>query len=139
MASHWLLLSLFALVCWGITGNTQKLSTNFISTQFSFLAFAAAFVPIALLVMAFFPVDLHVSTEVLLLGLLGGALNGLGALTSFAAFEAGAKSSVAVPIMYLYPLITVLLARVFLAEQISAAHWAGIVLAPIAAWLLTKE
>jgi drug/metabolite transporter (DMT)-like permease len=137
--SNWLLLSFFALVCWGITGNTQKLSTNYVSSQFSFLGFALAFVPIAILTMLVFPVDRAVSPQVLALGILGGVLNSFGALTSFAAFEAGAKSSIAVPIMYLYPLLTVVLARVFLHEQITAAHWAGILLAPVAAWLLSKE
>jgi len=137
--THWLLLSLIALVFWGITGNTQKLSTNHISAQFSFLGFAAAFVPIGILTLVFFPVETAVSSEVLLLGVAGGVLNSLGALTSFAAFEAGAKSSVAVPIMYLYPMLTVVLARVFLNEQIAAPHWAGILIAPVAAWLLAKE
>jgi drug/metabolite transporter (DMT)-like permease len=137
--SNWLLLSFFALVCWGITGNTQKLSTNYVSTQFSFLGFALAFFPIAILTMLVFPVETSVSPQVLALGILGGVLNSFGALTSFAAFEAGAKSSIAVPIMYLYPLLTVVLARVFLHEEISAAHWAGILLAPVAAWLLSKE
>ena len=40
--SNWLLLSILALICWGVTGNTQKLSTNYVSTQFSFLGFALA-------------------------------------------------------------------------------------------------
>jgi uncharacterized membrane protein len=137
--SNWLLLSFFALVCWGITGNTQKLSTNYVSSQFSFLGFALAFVPIAILIMLVFPVERAVSPQVLALGILGGVLNSFGALTSFAAFEAGAKSSIAVPIMYLYPLLTVVLARVFLHEEITAAHWVGILLAPVAAWLLSKE
>lgn len=136
---EWLLFSLIALVFWGITGNTQKLSTRHISAQLSFLGFAAAFVPIAVLIAAIFPVETSLSREVLALGILGGVLNSLGALTAFAAFEAGAKSSVAVPIMYLYPLLTVLLARLFLNEQITASHWAGIVLAPVAAWLLSRE
>jgi transporter family protein len=135
----WLLLSLLALFCWGITGNTQKLSTNHVSTQFSFLGFALAFVPIAILILLAFPVETAVSPQVLALGILGGVLNSMGALTSFAAFEAGAKSSIAVPIMYLYPLLTVILARVFLHEEITLAHWAGILLAPVAAWLLSKE
>jgi drug/metabolite transporter (DMT)-like permease len=137
--SNWLLLSILALICWGITGNTQKLSTNYVSTQFSFLGFALAFVPIAILTMLVLPVERAVSPQVLALGVLGGVLNSFGALTSFAAFEAGAKSSIAVPIMYLYPLLTVILARIFLHEEITAAHWAGILLAPVAAWLLSKE
>ena len=89
--SNWLLLSFFALVCWGITGNTQKLSTNYISSQFSFLGFALAFVPIAILIMLVFPVERAMSPQVLALGILGGVLNSFSALTSFAAFEAGAS------------------------------------------------
>lgn len=137
--SNWLLFSLIALVFWGVTGNTQKLSTNHVSTQFSFLGFALAFVPIALLTLLVFPVETAVSPWVLALGIVGGVLNALGALTSFAAFEAGARSSIAVPIMYLYPLLTVILARLFLHEEITPAHGAGIVLAPLAAWLLSME
>lgn len=137
--SHWLLLSLLAMICWGVTGNTQKMSTAHISAQFSFLGFALAFVPIAIVALVVCRGEAAVGPWVLALGILGGVLNSLGALTSFAAFEAGAKSSVAVPIMYLYPLLTVLLARVFLHEEITAAHWAGILLAPVAAWLLSRE
>ncbi|MCX6620253.1 MAG: EamA family transporter, partial [Acidobacteria bacterium] len=86
-----------------------------------------------------FPTDLNVTRMVWFLGILSGVLNGLGALTSFAAFSAGAKSSVAVPVMYLSPLITVLMARLFLHEQISVTQWIGIFLAPISAWLLSIE
>lgn len=136
---HWLAFSLIALVFWGITGNTQKVSTNHVSTEFSFLGFAAAFLPIAILTLIVFPVETALTAEVLALGVGGGILNSLGALSAFAAFKAGAKSSVAVPIMYLYPLLTVLLARMFLDEQITAAHWAGILLAPVAAWLLSRD
>ncbi len=137
--SNWLVLSLLAMACWGVTGNTQKLSTNHVSAQLSFLGFALAFVPIAVLTLLVFPVETAPGPLVLALGVLGGVLNAMGALTSFAAFEVGAKSSIAVPIMYLYPLLTVVLARLFLHEAITTPQWAGILLAPVAAWLLSKE
>lgn len=136
---HWLPLALIALIAWGITGNTQKISTNCISKEFAFIGFSLAFIPVAVVTFVLFPTRSTLPVEVLALGLLSGALNGFGALTSFAAFEKGAKSAVAVPIMYLYPLITVLLAWGLLHERISAAHWAGIALAPVAAWLLSSE
>lgn len=134
----WFLLSIVALVFWGITGVTQKLSTNNVSTELSFLGFAAAFVPVAVLTWAVFPVDLGIGAGLLLLGALGGLLNGLGALTSFAAFEAGGKSSIVIPIISAYPLVSVLLARVLLDEAITPRQWAGILLAPVAAWLLSR-
>jgi drug/metabolite transporter (DMT)-like permease len=118
---------------------TQKLSTDRISTQLSFLGFSVAFLPIAAWVMLSFPVDLHISLGVLLLGAAGGALNGLGTLASFAAFESGGKASVVIPIVSLYPLVTVLGARIFFQEQISNTQWAGILLAPLAAWLLSCD
>jgi transporter family protein len=134
----WFLFSIAALVFWGITGVTQKLSTNHISTEFSFLGFAAAFIPVAVLIGTAFRVDLNLGAGVFLLGALGGALNGLGALTSFAAFEAGGKSSIVIPIVSAYPLVTVLAAHFLLHEQITPRHWAGIILAPVAAWLLSR-
>ena len=139
IATGWFWFSIVTLVFFGITGVTQKLSTNHVSTQLSFLGFAAAFVPLAVMTMILFPVDLGVSAGVFLLGAVGGSLNSLGALASFAAFEAGGKASVVMPIISLYPLVTVLGARLFLGEQISPAHWAGILLAPVAGWLLSSE
>jgi bacterial/archaeal transporter family protein len=136
---NWFWLSIVAIVLWGITGVTQKLSTNNVSAYFSFLGFSVAFVPIAIVVAYAFPVDRHPGTAVFLLGALGGLLNGLGALTSFQAFESGGKASVVVPIISLYPLVTVLGASVLFHEQISLANWAGILLAPVAAWLLSGE
>lgn len=136
---HWFWLSVVAIVLWGITGVTQKLSTNNISAQFSFLGFAVAFIPIALVIAWAFPVDRNPGLSIFLLGALGGLLNGLGVLTSFAAFESGGKASVVVPIISLYPLVTVLGAWALFHESISALNWVGIVLAPIAAWLLSGE
>jgi transporter family protein len=137
--THWFLLTIVTLVFWGITGLTQKLSTNNISAQFSFLGFALAFLPVAAVILIGFPVDFGGGGAILGLGVLGGVLNGLGTLCSFAAFEAGGKASVVVPILYLYPLVTVLAARVFLNEHVAAHHWVGILLAPAAAWLLSSE
>ena len=135
----WIGFSLIAVVLFGLTGVTQKLSTNNISTEFSFLGFSLAFVGISLVLWLWFPLDLHLQGSVLALGLLGGALNGFGALTSFAAFEAGGAASLVMPIISLYPLVTVLCAKLFLGEQITPSQWLGVLLAPIAAWLLSSE
>jgi transporter family protein len=136
---HWFLLTLVAMVFWGITGLTQKLSTNHISAQFSYLGFTLAFIPVALVILAGFPVELGFGRGIVVLGVAGGVLNGLGTLSSFAAFESGGKASIVVPIIYLYPLVTVIGGLLLLNEHLSAAHWAGVGLAPVAAWLLSKE
>jgi len=54
------------------------------------------------------------STRVIFVGLIAGAVNGLGNWAVFACLEKGAKASVAIPLTALYPLCTVALATVFL-------------------------
>src|SRR5436309_3054756 len=77
----WLFFALATLIFWGTTGVTQKLSTNAISTELSFLWFVLAFLPIALVIVLAVPLDWHLKMRVYCLAVVGGALNGLGALT----------------------------------------------------------
>ena len=135
----WLLYALVALVFWGITGVTQKLSTNAISTQLSFLWFVISMAVISLVVVFAVPIQWHVRPRVFWLAVIGGALNGLGALTSFAAFEKGGKASIVVPLCYLFPIVTVVLAMTFLHESLTRTQAIGIVLALLAAILLSQE
>lgn len=135
----WLFFALITLIFWGITGVTQKLSTNFISTELSFFWFVLAFLPIALVILLTVPLDWHLKAWVFWLAVIGGALNGLGAMTSFKALESGGKASIVIPLCYLYPLITILLALLFLHEKVTRTEVAGITLALVAALLLSRE
>jgi transporter family protein len=135
----WLLYALVALVFWGITGVTQKLSTNAISTQLSFLWFVISMAVISLAVAFAVPIQWHIKPRVFWLAVIGGALNGLGALTSFAAFEKGGKASIVVPLCYLFPIVTVVLAMTFLHESLTRTQAIGIVLALLSAILLSQE
>jgi transporter family protein len=139
MIPSWLWFAIIALVFYGLTGITQKLSTNRISTQLSFLWFAYAMIAISTVLMVSVPMHWHVSRLVAILAIAGGALNGLGALTSFAALESGGKASVVISLISLYPLLTVILAVIFLHEGLTRAQLAGIVLAIAAAILLSME
>src|SRR5215471_11187696 len=85
----WVGLSCVALALWGITGVTQKLSTNKISSLHSFVWFSGAFVLVAAVLLAFVPLGGQLSVTTIALAALGGLLNGGGALSSFAAFERG--------------------------------------------------
>jgi len=73
------------------------------------------------------------------LAALGGALNGLGALTSFAALEKGGKASVVIPIINLYPLVTICGAWLLLGEKLTGKQVTGIVFALVAVVLLSQE
>jgi transporter family protein len=135
----WLVYALVALVFWGITGVTQKLSTNAISTQLSFLWFVISMVIISIAVVVMVPIRWHVAPRIIWLAVIGGALNGLGALTSFAAFAKGGKASIVVPLCYLFPIVTVVLAMTFLHESLTRTQAIGIALALLAAVLLSHE
>lgn len=135
----WLLYALIALVFWGVTGVTQKLSTNAISAQLSFLWFVYSMIAIALVILLTVPIQWHMTARVFWLAVIGGALNGLGALTSFAAFEKGGKASIVVPLCYLFPIVTVVLAITFLHESLTRTQVIGIALALLAAILLSQE
>ena len=136
---NWIVLSSVALVLWGITGVTQKLSTNNISFQRSFVWFGVAFFAISAVLAVTLPLEWHVAPAVLLLATLGGLLNGLGALTSFAALESGGKASIVIPLISLYPLVTVAGACVFLGERLTTRQILGIAFALIAVALLSQE
>lgn len=135
----WLLFSAIALVLWGITGITQKLSTNHISSQLSFIWFAYAMIGISTVLALAVPIHYHTETLIFWLAVAGGTLNGLGALTSFAALESGGKASVVISLVSLYPLVTVAVAVTSMHEKLTTVQGIGIILAIIAGVLLSME
>ena len=139
MIPGWLIFAVVALVLWGVSGVTQKLATNRISSQLSFLWFSCAMIAISVVLAIAVPIQWRVTPLILVLSILGGLLNGLGALTSFSALECGGKASVVISLISLYPLLTVAIAVLFLHERLTRLQGAGIVLAIGAAILLSLE
>jgi drug/metabolite transporter (DMT)-like permease len=126
-------------VFFGITGVTQKLSTNHISFELSLVWFCVAMIVVSLFIPFLVPLDWHVSIPIIIWAVLGGLLNGLGVLTSFAAFADGGKASIVTPIINLFPLVTIGGAWLFLGEKLSSTQLAGIVFAVIAIVFLSHE
>jgi transporter family protein len=133
----WLGFAVLALVLWGITGVTQKLSTNRISSERSFLWFCWAMVALSAVVLLIARPHWGLGRVVVLSSVAGGALNGLGAFTSFRALESGGKASIVISLVSLYPLLTVVLAVVLLGERLTIMQSAGAVTAIAAAILLS--
>jgi bacterial/archaeal transporter family protein len=136
----WFWLSVITLVFFGLTGITQKLSTNHISFEMSFVWFCVAVFVVSAAVAVLLPLDWRsLNASLVALAALGGLLNGLGALTSFAALKQGGKASVVIPIINLYPLVTIAGVWLFLGEKLSATQILGIVLALAAVVFLSQE
>ncbi|HEX2490917.1 MAG TPA: DMT family transporter [Blastocatellia bacterium] len=134
----WVFYALVATLCWGVVGLLQKLGTNRVSSRSLLVWLVVGFA--AMLPALWRNGDITgLGWRVLLIGLLGGAANGLGSWALFEALERGAKASVAVPLTALYPLVTIVLARIFLAETLTLRQWAGIALAVAGGAMLSYE
>ncbi len=136
----WMLHSLGAMVCWGVFSATQKVSTNHVSAELSYLAWCAAFLPIALWIAATKPLDWNMSAAMLWSGLAAGALNSFGVIAAFAAYRCEGKAAVVTTLAAaVQPLVTIVLALIFLGERVGLIETAGIALAILAAIALAQE
>jgi drug/metabolite transporter (DMT)-like permease len=136
--SSWMLYALITLVLFGMSCITQKLATRCISDELCTIFFTIGFVPLAIVIWVAGSPPWNLSTKDWFLGIMVGLLMATGTLALFAAFRRG-KASVVTPLVALYPLVTVILAVVFLNEHLDATKIAAIIVALIAAMALTKE
>jgi transporter family protein len=128
--------AIVVLVCWGIAGLFQKLSTNHLSAETALVWLMVGFF---LLDPWLYPQEsiLIYSRRSLVYALLSSFLNALGGWALLAAMKHGGKASIVVPFTALYPLVTVSLAPLLLHEGITLSQGAGVVCALIAVVLLS--
>src|SRR5207302_8371981 len=135
---HWMIYAAVAIVLWGVNGLFMKLGTNRVSARSLVIWVTAGFV--LLLPFLWTTTTLAgLSARMILVGLMAGAVNGLGNWAVFACLEKGAKASVAIPLTALYPLCTVALATAFLKERPNGLQWIGIALAVAGGAMLSYE
>ena len=135
---HWIIYAGVAILLWGVNGLFMKLGTNRVSARSMVIWVTAGFA--VLLPWMWKMTSLAgLSTKVLMVGLIAGAVNGLGNWAVFACLEKGAKASVAIPLTALYPLCTVALAMVFLRERPTGIQWIGIAMSVAAGAMLSYE
>jgi uncharacterized membrane protein len=135
---HWMVYAIVAIMLWGINGLFMKLGTNRVSARSMVIWVTVGFI-VLLPWMWKLTTLTGLSRNVIIVGLIAGAVNGLGNWAVFACLEKGAKASVAIPLTALYPLCTVALATVFLKERPTELQWFGIALAVAAGAMLSYE
>ncbi len=136
--SGWILPAIVALLLWGIVGILQKLGSSRLGAN-ALLFWVTVGYTVMLPVVLWRSGSWTATTGILVLGVAAGSVNGLGTWLLFRALEHGAKASVAVPLTALYPVVTVVLAFVFLSERLSAREWLGVALAACGGALLSYE
>jgi transporter family protein len=140
----WLIWSLATIVLWGAWGLVSKIASAGVDAYANQLLYTAGIVP--LLAFAAWTVwkrrgDAHEQREGRRIGVfwafLTGILGGVGNLVFFQALVKGGKASVVAPVTALFPVVTVLLALIFLRERLGRVQWLGLALAFVAIYLLS--
>jgi transporter family protein len=138
LLSAWMVYSLTALVLFGVSSITMKFSTHHISDELSTIFYTLGYILIAIVIIAVGSTEWHLSKKEWSLGILVGLLMASATLTLFIAYRWG-KASVVTPLVALYPLVTVVLAGLFLKEHFDLIKCAAIVLALLAGLALSME
>ena len=135
---HWMVYAGIAIAMWGLNGLFMKLGTNRASALSMVIWTTVGFTFLLPFLWAGTGLS-GLNGRVIFVGLVAGAVNGLGNWAVFACLEKGAKASVAIPLTALYPLCTIALATVFLHERPSSLQWLGIGLALAGGAMLSYE
>lgn len=136
----WLALVAFAVVAWGAVGFLQKISASLLHPSALLLWVIVGLLIGSVALVAWLPSTHPTMTlPILCLGLFCGLTNAVGSWCLFRALARGAPASLAIPLTALYPLLTVILAVVFLHESTSPRQLGGILLAIFGGALLSFE
>jgi len=134
---RWLILTIISLILWGCWSIFIKLSLKYTSWQRATLISVASSFIIALIVNLIIKSKSSINTSALCYASIAGILGVLGTLAFNSALEIG-KASLVTSVSALYPLVTLLLARILLNEKISSIQLIGIILAIIAIILMSS-
>ena len=133
----WLIFTIAALVCFGVVGLLQKLSTDLVSAESALVWLIVGFL---LLQPFLYPGRslLTYSLRSLTFVFAAGVLNALGSWPVLAAMKTGGKAWVVVPFTAVYPSIVCLAAPLLLHEHISTSQGVGIISGLAAIFLLAS-
>ena len=135
--SSWLPPALLAMLCFGLWGFFPKLAVLYMEPRSALVYQTMGGLLVGLLVLASLKFAPTFHPRGALFALLTGVAGVAGTLCFFAAAERG-RISLVVSLTALYPLITILLAAVFLKEPLTARHLAGMACAVAAILLLAS-
>lgn len=135
----WLVYSILTIVLWGVWGATSKAVANDINAYMNQVLFTIGLIPLLMLVIG--SPRLRGGKDRkrgISYALITGILGGTGNILFFTSLTMGGRASVVVPMTSLSPLATVILAFLVLRERISHSQIAGLAIASVAIYLLSK-
>jgi transporter family protein len=137
----WLVWSLLTIVLWGTWGLVSKIASAGVDAYMNQLLYTGGLAPL----MLFVAVTVHREKGEKAINrgtgvfwaFLTGILGGVGNIAFFQALVKGGKASVVAPVTALFPMVTVLLALMFLKEKLGRTQWLGLALAFAAIYMLS--
>lgn len=133
----WLLFTILALLCFGVVGLLQKLSTDLISAESALVWLIVGFLTLQPFLYPGQSV-LSYSARSIAFVFIAGLLNALGSWAILAAMKNGGKASVVVPLTAVYPMVVCVIAPLLLHEHITMMQGLGIACGMGAIFLLAK-
>ena len=133
---NWLFSALLAMIIYGFWGFFPKIAVSYISPQSALVYEVAGAILVGLFVLFLIKFNLQHHPKGILFAMLTGIAGMTGTLFFFTAAQKG-KISIVVGLTALYPLITVLLAVIFLREPLTLKQIIGLLLACGAILLLS--
>lgn len=135
-APSWIFYALGSIFWWGVWGFLSKLGSDRVEPRQLQILFTFGLLPPVIIAWARLGLRLETDPRGALYGIFNGLFSGFGMLAFYAALAKG-QASVVGPFTALFPLLTVLLAFLFLRERINRVQGAGIVLALVAIFILS--
>ena len=134
---NWLFTALLALLIYGFWGFFPKLAVTYINPQSALIFEVAGALLVGLIALGFSNFQPQTHLKGVLFAMLTGIAGMTGTFFFFAAASRG-RISIVVSLTALYPLITILLAAVFLREPVTAKQGLGMLFALLAIALLSS-
>jgi len=120
----WLWYALLCIFWWGLWGFLSKIGSVAASPLQMQILFTLGMLPVALGMLVQMRGKLDRNREGVTYGLLSGVATGVGTLGYYAALREQ-NASVVTPLTGVFPVLTVLLAFLFLGERLSGRQWLG--------------
>ena len=135
---NWLAFSLLAVGLWGLWGFLSKVAALQLPTGAVYLMSITGHLAVIGFLAASGGLAVPWQPAGLAAGLGAGLCMAFGLLYFLKALSAGGSGGVVVPLTGLYPLVTVILSWMVLHEDFTLRRLAGVALALVAVWLLSK-
>ncbi len=133
----WLFYSLLTIGLWGAWGFVSKIASDGIDANTNQVYFSIGLLPLIALVWRSVPKTNVNRKAGIAWAFLTGILGGTGNIAFFQALVIGGKASIVIPVTALFPLVTVILAAIFLHERMGRTQKIGLVLALVAIYILS--